>query len=138
MESRLPIQSITVMVQKEAGQRLCAKMGTRESSAVTAAVNYYAVPKMLFSVSRGSFMPPPNVDSCVIRLDVRKEPPIKVKDEKFLFRVIRGAFSQRRKNIVNSLSSALGDMDISKENISAAAADAGISLSARAEQLTLE
>jgi len=138
LESRLPIQSITVMVQKEAGQRLCAKMGTRESSAVTAAVNYYAVPKMLFSVSRGSFMPPPNVDSCVIRLDVRKEPPIKVKDEKFLFRVIRGAFSQRRKNIVNSLSSALGDMDISKENISAAAADAGISLSARAEQLTLE
>ncbi|MCC8041930.1 MAG: 16S rRNA (adenine(1518)-N(6)/adenine(1519)-N(6))-dimethyltransferase RsmA [Oscillospiraceae bacterium] len=138
LESRLPIQSITVMVQKEAGQRLCAKMGTRESSAVTAAVNYYAVPKMLFSVSRGSFMPPPNVDSCVIRLDVRKEPPIKVKDEKFLFRVIRGVFSQRRKNIVNSLSSALGDMDISKENISAAAADAGISLSARAEQLTLE
>ena len=97
LESRLPIESITVMVQKEAGKRLCAEMGTRDAGAVTAAVRYYSEPKMLFSVSRGSFMPAPNVDSCVIRLDVKKEPPVKVTDEKLFFTVGRGAFSQRRK-----------------------------------------
>ena len=73
LEERLPIRSVTVMVQKEAAQRLCAKPGTREAGAITAAVNYFSEPKLLFNVSRGSFMPPPNVDSCVIRFDIREK-----------------------------------------------------------------
>ncbi|MGN0665169.1 MAG: 16S rRNA (adenine(1518)-N(6)/adenine(1519)-N(6))-dimethyltransferase RsmA [Huintestinicola sp.] len=135
LESRLPIKSVTVMVQKEAGTRLCAKMGSRESGAVTAAVNYYAEPKLLFNVSRGSFMPAPNVDSCVIRLDIREKPPVEVSDEKYLFKVIRGGFSQRRKNLANSLSSALG-MD--KQTVTDAIRNAGLSETVRPEQLTLE
>ncbi len=135
LESRLPIESVTVTVQKEAGVRLCAEMGTREAGAVTAAVRYYSEPKMLFGVSKGSFMPAPNVDSCVIRLDIKKEPPVKVTDEAFYFRTVRGAFSQRRKSICNSLSSSLG---IPKAEISEALKRAGISENARPEQLSLE
>lgn len=134
LESRLPIESITVMVQKEAAVRLCAQMGTRSAGAVTAAVRYYSEPKMLFNVSRGSFMPAPNVDSCVIRLDVR-EPVLNVPDEEFFFRMVRGAFSQRRKNAANSISSSLG---ISKEVVSEALRAAGISVNARPEQLSME
>lgn len=135
LESRLPIESITVMVQKEAGKRLCAEMGTRDAGAVTAAVRYYSEPKLLFNVSRGSFMPAPNVDSCVIRLDVKKEPPVKVTDEKLFFTVVRGAFSQRRKNLANSLSSAL---NIPKGDIAEMIKAAGISQNARPEQLSME
>lgn len=134
LESRLPIESITVMVQKEAGKRLCAEMGTRDAGAVTAAVRYYSEPKLLFNVSRGSFMPAPNVDSCVIRLDVKKETDTEISDEAFFFKVVRGAFSQRRKNICNSISSALG---ISKQEVTAAVIAAGISETARAEQLQM-
>ena len=75
LESRLPIKSVTVMVQKEAGTRLLAKVGSRDMGAVTVAVNYYSTPKLLFNVSRGSFMPSPNVDSCVIRFDIRENTP---------------------------------------------------------------
>ncbi|MGN0642239.1 MAG: 16S rRNA (adenine(1518)-N(6)/adenine(1519)-N(6))-dimethyltransferase RsmA [Huintestinicola sp.] len=134
LESRLPIKSVTVMVQKEAGTRLCAKMGSRECGAVTAAVNYYAEPKLLFNVSRGSFMPPPNVDSCVIRLDIREEPPVEVEDEQFFFKVVRGGFSQRRKNLANSLSSALS---LDKQQVTDAIRRAGLSESVRPEQLEL-
>lgn len=135
LESRLPIKSVTVMVQKEAGTRLCAKMGSRESGAVTAAVNYYAEPKLLFNVSRGSFMPAPNVDSCVIRLDIREKPPIEIEDEKFFFKIVRGSFSQRRKNLANSLSSASG---MEKSKVIEAIRAAGLSENVRPEQLTLE
>lgn len=135
LESRLPIRSITVMVQKEAGARLCAKMGSRQCGAVTAAVNFYAEPEMLFNVSRGSFMPKPNVDSCVIRLNVREKPPVEVTDEKFLFKVIRGGFSQRRKTLVNSLTSSLG---ADKRTVTSAVTAAGLDASIRPEQLTLE
>ncbi len=134
LESRLPVRSITVMVQKEAGERLCAEMGSREAGAVTAAVNYYARPKLLFGVSRGSFMPPPNVDSCVIRLDVRDKPPVKVNDEKYFFRLIRGSFSQRRKSIANSVSSA---MSIEKRKVTEVLRSVNISENARPEQLDL-
>lgn len=134
LESRLPINSITVMVQKEAGKRLCAEMGTRDAGAVTAAVRYYSEPKLLFNVSRGSFLPAPNVDSCVIRLDVKKETELKISDEKFFFKVVRGAFAQRRKNVCNSISSALG---IDKQTVANAVKSAGISETARAEQLQL-
>lgn len=135
LESRLPIETITVMVQKEAGTRLCAKMGTRDVGAVTAAVRYYSEPELLFNVSRGSFMPAPNVDSCVIRLNVRKDDIYSVKDEPFFFKTVRGAFSQRRKNLLNSLSSSLG---IEKAKISAAVENAGLASNVRPEQLSME
>ena len=90
LEERLPIKSVTVMVQKEAGTRLCAPMGTRDMGAVTVAINYFSVPKLLFNVSRGSFMPSPNVDSCVVRFDIRDKTPEGVTDEKFFFKVARG------------------------------------------------
>lgn len=135
LESRLPIRSVTVMVQKEAGARLCARPGSRECGAVTAAVNYYSVPSFLFSVSRGSFMPSPNVDSCVIRLDILDKPPVKVIDEKFFFRSVRGGFSQRRKSLANSLSSSLG---ADKKTVTNAIRSTGLSENVRPEQLTLE
>lgn len=135
MESRLRIKSITVMVQKEAGTRLCAKMGTRDMGAVTVAVNYFSVPKILFNVSRGSFMPAPNVDSCVVRFDIKDETPEGVCDEKFFFKVVRGAFSQRRKTLANSVSSALS---IEKQTVIKAIEQAGLSISVRPEQLSME
>ena len=133
LESRLPVENITVMVQKEAAQRLCAAPGTREAGAVTLAVQYYAQAETLFTVSRGSFMPAPNVDSAVIRLTIRKQPPCAVKDEKTMFRLIRAGFGQRRKTLLNSLTAA----GCRKEQLTAALAAAGISTTARAEELTL-
>ena len=103
LESRLPVTGITVMVQKEAAIRLCARPGTRECGAVSLAVQYYAEAETLFPVSRGSFLPAPNVDSAVIRLTVRKTPPCAVRDEALLFRLIRSAFGQRRKTLPNAL-----------------------------------
>lgn len=135
LEQRLPIDSITVMVQKEAAERLCAQMGTRACSAVTAAVYYYSEPKLLFEVSRGSFMPAPKVDSAVIRLDIRKVSPWEVKDEAYLFRLIRGAFSQRRKTLPNPLS---GVLQRPKSEIQAVMESLGISPLSRAEALSME
>ncbi len=135
LEARLPIKSITVMVQKEAAQRICALPGTRDVGAVSIAVRYYSNPKILFPVSRGSFMPSPDVDSCVIRLDVLKAPAVSVTDEKLFFKVVRGAFSQRRKNILNCLSSSLA---LSKQDISEAVKQCSIAPNARAEQLSME
>ncbi len=135
LEDKLPISSITVMVQKEAAQRICAGVGTRQSGAVTVSVNYYAVPKMLFSVSAGSFMPAPKVDSAVIRLDILKEPPVRVGDESKFFSVVKAAFSQRRKTLANSLSSGLSR---SKDEVNSILENSGILPSSRAEQLSLE
>ncbi len=133
LESRLPVTGITVMVQKEAAQRLCATPGTRQAGAVTLAVQYYAEAETLFGVSRGSFMPAPAVDSAVIRLTVRKQPPCAVRDERAMFRLIRAGFGQRRKTLLNSLTSA----GYSKAVLAAGLAAAGISPTARAEELTL-
>lgn len=135
LEDKLPISAITVMVQKEAAQRICAEVGSRQSGAVTVSVNYYANPKMLFSVSAGSFMPAPKVDSAVIRLEILKEPPVKVSNEKKLFSVVKAAFSQRRKVILNSLSSGLS---IEKERTAKILDEAGVPATARAEKLTLQ
>lgn len=134
LESRLRIKSITVMVQKEAGRRLCAEMGTRDMGAVTVAVNYFSKPKILFDVSRGSFMPSPNVDSCVVRFDIKDKTPEGVEDERFFFRVARGAFSQRRKTLSNSVSSSLG---IEKSVVINAIEQAGLSSTVRPEQLSM-
>ncbi len=135
LEANLPIEAITVMVQKEAAQRICAEVGTRQSGAVTVAVNFYSKPKMLFNVSAGSFMPAPKVDSAVIRLDILKEPAVEVQDPKKFFRVVKAAFSQRRKTIPNSLSSGLG---IDKKTVNQLLSNCNINLQARAEQLKLE
>ena len=110
-----------------------AIIGAMNAGAVTLAVQYYAEAETLFTVSRGSFLPAPNVDSAVIRLTVRKTPPCSVQDEKVLFRLIRAGFGQRRKTLLNSLGSA----GYSKDVLAAAFAAAEISPTARAEQLSL-
>lgn len=135
LEDKLPIKALTVMVQKEAADRLCAKVGSRESGAVTVAVNYYSEAEKLFGVSRGSFMPAPNVDSAVIRLNVAEKPRVEVKDEKLFFKMIKSAFAQRRKTISNSITSGLS---LSKESFKEACEKAGISTTARAEALALD
>jgi len=138
LEERLPLKSITVMVQKEAAVRLCAPPGTRDCGAVSVAVRYYSTPKKLFDVSRGSFMPAPNVDSAVIRLDVHGvggDVLIAPHEETAFFKIVRAAFSQRRKQLVNPLSSVLG---LQKETVKTALSAIGQSPTARAEELTLE
>lgn len=135
LEEELPITAITVMVQKEAAQRLCAPPGSRECGAVSVAVHYRSVPQVLFPVGRGSFMPPPNVDSAVIRLDLRKEPPVEVQDEEWFFKVSRAAFAQRRKTAANSISATLG---VPKAQVEETLTASGIPANIRAERLTLE
>lgn len=135
LEEKLPISAITVMVQKEAAQRICAEVGSRQSGAVTVSINYYAKPEMLFPVSAGSFMPAPKVDSDVIRLNVLSEPSVKVNDEKKFFAVVKASFAQRRKVISNSLSSGLS---LSKEKTAEILEKAGVPLNARAEKLSLQ
>ena len=135
LEDKLPIKALTVMVQKEAAQRICAEVGTRQSGAVTVAVNYYSKPVMLFGVSAGSFMPAPKVDSAVIRLDILSQPAVTVEDEKLFFRIVKSAFGQRRKTLSNSLSSGLS---LSKSDIQQALENANVPANFRAEQLTME
>lgn len=135
LEDKLPIKSITVMVQKEAAERICAPVGTRQSGAVTVAVNYYAEANLLFKVSAGSFMPPPKVDSAVIRLDIRQSPAVNVNDEKTLFRVIKASFAQRRKTLLNTLTNSL---KYDKLQMTGVLNSCNIPLTARAEQLALE
>lgn len=135
LESRLEIEAMTVMVQREAAQRICAKPGTRECGAITYAVNYYSEPKTLFRVNRGSFMPAPNVDSAVIRLNIKREHSLSESEERMLFRLIRAGFSQRRKQLVNPLSA---ELHRSKAEIAKLLESAGIKPTARAEELTLE
>lgn len=134
LEEKLPVTAVTVMVQKEAAERLCALPGTRACGAVSAAVQYYAEPEILFPVSRGSFMPAPNVDSAVIQLRIRKASPVCVQNEKHFFRIIKAAFAQRRKTAVNSISNTMG---IQKQTLIEAFEAAGIPANARAETLTL-
>ncbi len=135
LEQRLPLDSITVMVQKEAADRLCAKIPSRAAGAVTFAVNYFSEAKTLFNVSRGCFMPRPSVDSTVITLDIRKTPPVAVKSEKNFFKTAKAAFMHRRKTFINSVSAGTG---IEKEAIASALEKCGISASIRAEQLDME
>lgn len=135
LEDKLPINALTVMVQKEAAQRICAEVGSRQSGAVTVAVNYYAKPQILFGVSAGSFIPAPKVDSAVIRLDILKEPCVQVEDEELFFKVVKAAFSQRRKTLPNSLSAGL---QISKLTVTNALNRANVPVNYRAEQLTME
>lgn len=134
LEEKLPVASLTVMVQKEAALRLCAPPGSRECGAVSAAVSYHASPHVLFQVPHTSFYPQPNVDSAVIRLDVLPEPAVRVKSERAFFTLVRAAFGQRRKTVLNSVSSGLG---VPKDRVLRALESAGVPPDARAERLTL-
>lgn len=135
LESRLPIKAVTVMIQKEAADRLCTPVGSRDSGAITVCTNYYAEVRQLFNVSRGSFMPAPNVDSTVIRLDIREEPAVKVSDEKKFFKMVKAAFAQRRKTALNSISSGMG---LSKSQVADALRASGLEENVRAEKLTMD
>ena len=135
LEERLPIDSITVMVQKEAADRLCANLGTREVGAVTVAVRYYSEPKKLFDVSKGNFLPAPKVDSAVIRLDIKENTALSDDEQKNFFKIVRASFCQRRKTLSNSLSSGLG---LSKAEVNGMLDKAGVPQNARAEQLTMD
>lgn len=135
LESRLPISSITVMVQREAAERLCAEVGSRKAGAVTVAVSFYSEKEILFDVGRESFMPAPKVDSAVIQLKVREKPPIEVKDEKKFFGLVKACFAQRRKTLVNTVSNTLG---IDKDILRNALNKIGLSETVRGEQLKIE
>ena len=135
LESGVPFRSITVMVQKEAAERLCAAVGSRAAGAVTVAVQYYAQAEVLFEVGRESFLPAPKVDSAVIRLTPREAPPVQVADEAFFFSLVHAVFGQRRKTAENALSAGLG---LSKAAVAAALADCGFAPSVRAETMTME
>ena len=135
LESRLPISTIAVMVQKEAADRLCAAVGSRAAGAVTVAVNYYAEAQTLFGVPRTSFLPPPNVDSAVIKLTLRDIPPVEVKDEKLFFKIVKACFAQRRKILLNTVCNTLGlDKNVFRQTLN----KAGISETVRGEALTME
>ena len=135
LENKLPIDSITVMVQLEAAERICAEVGSRKAGAVTAAVSYYADKEILFSVGRESFMPSPNVDSAVIKLNILKEPPVKVADEKKFFSLVKACFAQRRKTLVNTVSNTL---NIDKNALRNALSELGIKETVRGEELDME
>lgn len=135
LESRLDLKTVTVMVQQEAGDRLCAQVGSRQAGAVTAAVCFYAEAKELFKVPRTCFMPSPNVDSAVIRLDIRKNRDFGLIDEAFFFKTVKGAFSQRRKTAANGISSFL---NIDKALVIKALENISLPSNIRAEALTME
>ena len=135
LEGKLAITEIEVMVQQEAAERLCAELGSREAGAVTFAVNYYGKVEILFNVGRECFMPSPKVDSSVIRIAVREKPEFDVKNEKQLFTLVKCAFAQRRKTLVNSLANSLGK---SKADITNALSQLGIEPNVRAENLRME
>lgn len=134
LQEHLPIESITVMVQKEAAERLCAEVGTRQAGAVTVAIAAYAEAEQLFFVPRSSFLPAPKVNSEVIRLTLR-DTPIPLPDEASFFRVVKAAFTQRRKTVVNSLSQAFG---LPKDRIREMLTACSLAENLRPEALTLD
>lgn len=136
-ESRVPLKSITIMVQKEVADRMQVGPGTKDYGALSLAVQYYAKPEIVANVPPNCFIPRPNVGSVVIRLTRYEEPPVQVKDEKKMFALIRASFNQRRKTLVNGLGNA-GRPGITKESAAAALAQMGLSPTVRGEALTLE
>ncbi len=135
LEEKLDISSITVMVQKEVAQRLTAKPGDEYTGAITYAINYYSEPCILIEVPRENFLPAPEVDSSVMQLKILQKPSVKVKNEKELFEIIKLSFMQKRKTLVNSLSS---NGQISKEQIREILEKLGMDEKIRAEKITLE
>lgn len=136
-EQHVPLANVTVMVQKEVAARMKSGPGSKDYGALSLAVQYYAEPYIVANVPCNCFMPRPNVDSAVIRLTRYEEPPVQVKDEKMLFKIIRAAFNQRRKTLQNGLNNS-SELNFTKDQIAAAIAEAGFSPSVRGEALTLE
>ena len=136
-ENHVPIKSITVMVQKEVADRMQVGPGTKDYGALSLAVQYYAKPYIVANVPPNCFMPRPKVGSAVIRLERYEEPPVKVKDEKLMFRIIRASFNQRRKTLANGLKNS-AELDYTKEEIEAAIEALERGASIRGEALTLE
>ena len=136
-ESHVPIDSITVMVQKEVADRMQSGPGTKDYGALSLAVQYYAEPYVVANVPPNCFMPRPKVGSAVIRLTKYKDAPIKVTNEKLLFQLIRASFNQRRKTLSNSLKNSQ-ELPYSKEEVEAAITECGLPLNIRGEALTLE
>lgn len=136
-ESQVPLQSITVMIQKEVAQRMQALPGTKDYGALSLAVQYYAKPYLAANVPPNCFMPRPKVGSAVIRLERYENPPVQVQDERLMFRIIRASFNQRRKTLVNGLKNS-ADLDFSREDVEAALQSLGLSANVRGEALTLQ
>lgn len=136
-ESHIPINSITVMVQKEVADRMGMGPGSKEYGALSLAVQYYAKPELVANVPPNCFMPRPKVGSAVIRLVRHDKPPVEVEDEAFLFKIIRASFNQRRKTLANGLNNA-GEIPLTKEQIEKSLQELGFSVSIRGETLDLE
>ncbi|MBO5473243.1 MAG: 16S rRNA (adenine(1518)-N(6)/adenine(1519)-N(6))-dimethyltransferase RsmA [Lachnospiraceae bacterium] len=136
-ESRVPLQSITVMVQKEMADRMQVGPGTKDYGALSLAVQYYAEPEVITRVPASCFMPRPKVDSTVIRLTRYEKPPVEAADEKYLFAVIRASFNQRRKTLANGLANA-GNLGVDRSVVEETLAEMGLSSMVRGETLTLE
>ena len=136
-ESKVPIESITIMVQKEVADRMQTGPGSKDYGALSLSVQYYAEAKVMLNVSATCFMPRPNVDSAVIKLTRHQESPVEVKDESLMFRIIRASFNQRRKTLVNGLKNS-SELDFSKEEITEAIKSIGKEENIRGEKLTLE
>ena len=136
-ESHVPIDSITIMVQKEVADRMQVGPGTKDYGALSLAVQYYAKPEIVANVPPNCFMPRPNVGSAVIRLTRHKEVPVQVDDEKLMFKIIRASFNQRRKSLANGLKNS-PELDYTKEEIESAIEQLGRGASIRGEALTLE
>lgn len=135
LEKNVPLQSITIMVQKEVAERMQVGPGTKDYGALSLAVQYYARPEVVANVPANCFMPRPNVDSSVIRLTRYPQPPVEVADERYMFAVIRASFNQRRKTLANGLANGMG---ISREQVTEALEKMGLSPTIRGEALTLE
>lgn len=135
LESNLPFEYITIMIQSEVADRLCAKAGSKEYGAITAVVNYYGEAEKLFKVSAGNFIPAPKVDSTVVRIRLHKQKPYVPKDEETLFRTIRAAFEQRRKTLPNALSA--GFQDVPKDVLTAIVESCGHRADIRGERLDI-
>ena len=136
-ESHVPLKSITIMVQKEVADRMQVGPGTKDYGALSLAVQYYAKPEIVANVPPNCFIPRPNVGSAVIRLTCHDVPPVDVKDEAFMFALIRASFNQRRKTLLNGLTNA-GNLKVTKEQILAALEQMGLPATIRGEALTLE
>ena len=136
-EEDVPVESITVMVQKEVAERMQTGPGSKDYGALSLAVQYYARPYIAANVPPNCFMPRPKVGSAVIRLTRHEKPPVDVKDQKLMFRIIRASFNQRRKTLVNGLKNA-SDLEFSKEDIEKALSACGFPMGIRGEALTLQ
>ncbi|MDQ0258111.1 16S rRNA (adenine1518-N6/adenine1519-N6)-dimethyltransferase [Evansella vedderi] len=136
LEEKLPVRTIVVMIQKEVAERIAAGPNTKNYGSLSIAAQYYAHAETVFTVPKTVFVPQPNVDSAILRLTIREEPPVQVQDEKFFFEVVRASFAQRRKTILNNLSHHFPDLN--KTEIEKVLQHSGIDPKRRGESLSME